>query len=396
MTTVSAANQLVPDVLPGVSGGTWHDPKRYLWTIGTVIPLIPLVGWGLAEATGLTLFWFFGPIFLFGILPVLDLVIGGDRMNPPDDAVARLEADRYYRWITYLFIPFEFAVVGWATWVWSTQHIGWVGNLGLALTIGVVSGIAINTAHELGHKSLAVETWLSRIALAPTLYGHFYVEHNRGHHVNVATFEDPASSRLGESFYRFWPRTVSGSLKSAWRLEKTRLERQGRRTLSVHNQIFGAWAMSVVLFAGLTALGGWPVLGWLAIQAFLGFTLLEIVNYLEHYGLLREKRADGRSTRTTPRHSWNSNNTPSNLVLYHLQRHSDHHAHASRRYQALRHFDESPQLPTGYGGMILVAVVPPVWRRMMDHRVAQHYDGDLLQANLTPKLRAKLEADRAA
>jgi alkane 1-monooxygenase len=145
--------------------------------------------------------------------------------------------------------------------------------------------------------------------------------------------------------------------------------------------------MTVVLFAALVAVFGLTVLPYLVIQAVIGFCLLEVVNYLEHYGLLRQQREDGRYERTRPEHSWNSNNTASNVLLYHLQRHSDHHANPIRRYQALRHVDEAPQLPTGYAGMILLAMFPPLWRRVMDHRVLEHYRGDAQLANVKPRLR---------
>ncbi len=160
-----------------------------------------------------------------------------------------------------------------------------------------------------------------------------------------------------------------------------------------HNDILQAWAMSVVLFAGLIIGFGLEVAPWLALQAVVGFSLLEVVNYLEHYGLLRQKREgdDGRYERCQPEHSWNSNNISSNILLYHLQRHSDHHANPVRRYQALRHFDEAPELPSGYATMILLAYFTPIWRRVMDPRVAAHYGGDLSLANVHPRKRKKYQ-----
>jgi alkane 1-monooxygenase len=213
--------------------------------------------------------------------------------------------------------------------------------------------------------------------------------------VRVATPEDPASSRMGESFYEFLPRTVAGSLKSAWHLETERLARDGHKPLTMRNDILNAWLMTLVLFGALTAIFGPEVLPYLAIQAVIGFCLLEVVNYLEHYGLLRQKRDDGRYERTRPEHSWNSNNVASNVLLYHLQRHSDHHANPTRRYQALRHFDEAPQLPTGYAGMVVLACVPPLWRRVMDKRLLAHYGGDIMRANIVPRKRARIFARHA-
>jgi len=370
----------------------WRDPKRYAWLLGLIVPAAPFSAWVLVQLTGLRAFWFYGPALVFVLFPILDLLIGMDSTNPPDSVIKWLEGDRYYRWCTYLFIPIQYAGLVFACWLWSSGELSTVEGIGLALTMAMVSGIAINTAHELGHKRDSTERWLSRVALAQSGYGHFFIEHNRGHHVRVATPEDPASARLGESFYAFLPRTVLGSLRSAWGLERTRLARTGRSAWTPRNDILSAWAMTVLLFAALTLAFGLVVLPYLLIQAAIGFSLLEVVNYLEHYGLLRQRRDDGRYERTRPEHSWNSNSVASNVLLYHLQRHSDHHANPVRRYQALRHVDEAPQLPTGYAGMIVLAAVPPLWRRVMDPRLLAHYQGDLARANIAPRRRARVLA----
>src|ERR1700678_3650517 len=365
-----------------VPAGRWRDHKRYAWLLGLIVPTLPFLAWGLVELTGWGIFWFYGPFLVFGIFPLLDLAVGMDAANPPDSAIKWLEQDRYYRWCTYAYIPIQYAGLVFACWLWTSGKLSTIDDIGLALTVAMVSGIAINTAHELGHKRAALERWLSRVALAQSGYGHFFIEHNRGHHVRVATPEDPASARLGESFYAFLPRTVAGSLRSAWELEAVRLRRLGRGAWSVRNDILGAWAMTVVLFAALTAVFGVVVAPYLLIQSVLGFSLLEVVNYLEHYGLLRQKVEAGRYERTRAEHSWKSNSVASNVLLYPLQRHSDHHANPIRRYQALRHVDDAPQLPTGYAGMIVLAVVPPLWRRVMDERVLAHYHGESTRANL--------------
>ncbi|HVY97114.1 MAG TPA: alkane 1-monooxygenase [Solirubrobacterales bacterium] len=370
----------------------WSDGKRYAWLLGIIVPLAPFIAWASVSVTGWGGFYFFGPLLVFVVFPILDIVIGMDASNPPDSVLKWLEQDRYYRWCTYLFIPIQYAGLVLACWLWSNGDLSVAESIGLALTMGVVGGIAINTAHELGHKRDDMEKWLSRVALAQTGYGHFFIEHNRGHHVRVATPEDPASSRLGESFWAFLPRTVSGSLTSAWGIEAKRLDRLGKSHWSIHNDILSAWLMTVVLFAALAIGFGPVVLPYLLIQAVVGFSLLEVVNYLEHYGLLRQKKEDGRYQRCLPEHSWNSNNVASNVLLYHLQRHSDHHANPTRRYQALRHVDEAPQLPTGYAGMIVLAWIPPLWRRVMDPILLEHYEGDVTRANIQPRKRAKILA----
>jgi alkane 1-monooxygenase len=397
MATVTSTADHGPASAPRGGGETphglaWRDSKRYAWLLGLIVPLLPFISWGLVELTGLGAFWFYGPVLIFGVFPLLDLLVGLDASNPPDSVIKWLERDRYYRWCTYLFLPLQYAGLLFACWMWSHGGLSVLESLGLALTVAMVAGVAINTAHELGHKRAWTERWLSRVALAQTGYGHFFIEHNRGHHVRVATPEDPASARLGESFYAFWPRTVAGSLRSAWELERERLARMNRGVWTIRNDALSAWAMTLALYGALALAFGPVVLPYLLIQAVVGFSLLEVVNYLEHYGLMRSRREDGRYERTAPEHSWNSNNVASNVLLYHLQRHSDHHANPLRRYQALRHFEQAPQLPTGYAGMILAAIFPPVWRRVMDHRVVEHYQGDLSLANISPRARARVLA----
>jgi len=401
----------------------WKDKKRYLWLIGLVVPSLAIVAFVLYALTGWGVWFWLGPILILGIVPAIDLMTGLDRSNPPDDVIEALEKDRYYRWITYLYLPIQY--IGFiaamytaaggnpAAWIvdhmgltsWFAAHapagftqplhLGIIDKVGLAVSIGCVGGIGINTAHELGHKKESVERWLSKIALAQSFYGHFYIEHNRGHHVRVATPEDPASSRVGENFYQFWPRTVGGSLKSAWGLEKRRYARRDMHPFHIGNDVLNAWLMSIVLWAAIILAFGTAVIPYLLIQAVVGFSLLEVVNYMEHYGMRRQrvgKPGRERYERVDPSHSWNSNNIATNVLLYHLQRHSDHHANPTRRYQALRDYKESPVLPTGYAGMIVLAIVPAVWRRVMDPRVLRHFDGDISRANLSPRKREKIIA----
>ncbi len=384
MGTVAVEEELNP--------ATWRDGKRYAWLLGLIVPLLPFIAWGWVEVTGLGVFWWFGPFLVFVVFSVLDAIVGMDAENPPDSIIKWLEQDRYYRWCTYVFIPVQYAGLVLACWLWSSGDLSTLDSIGLAFTMAMVSGIAINTAHELGHKRASLERWLSKVALAQSGYGHFFIEHNRGHHVRVATPEDPASARLGESFWAFLPRTAWGSLSSSWHLETERLRRTGSSPWTYENDILNAWAMTLALYVVLIAVFGWVVLPYLVIQSVVGASLLEVVNYLEHYGLLRQRREDGRYERTQPEHSWNSNNVASNVLLYHLQRHSDHHANPTRRYQALRHMDGAPQLPTGYAGMIVLAVVPPVWRRVMDHRVLEHYGGEVTRANIQPRARKRVLA----
>jgi len=363
----------------------WTDRKRRLWLLAFIVPTLPVGGWFLATTLNSDVWWFWGVIFAFGLVPVADLLIGDDPSNPPEEVARALQADPWYRWIVLLYLPLQYLVWGWAVWFVISHEMSALALVGLAVTVGIVNGIGINAAHELGHKNETLEHWASKLALAPAWYGHFFVEHNWGHHKRVATPEDPASSRLGEGFYRFWPRTVFGSLGSAWAFEAKRLRRKGKPVLSWHNRNIHAWAFSVVLWGAALAvalpMGEWRVVPFLLISAVIGFTLLEAVNYVEHYGLRRQRTAEGHYEQVRPVHSWNNNHVVTNLLLFQLQRHSDHHENPARRFVALRHVDDAPQLPAGYAAMILVALFPPLWRKIMDPRLAAHYGDDLSLAN---------------
>ncbi|MEU4316840.1 alkane 1-monooxygenase [Nocardia sp. NPDC024068] len=385
----------------------WRDPKRYLWLWGlfaptglfTVgVPLICVAGLSGWDELVRVAFWL-GPLLVYLLIPLADLAFGSDSSNPPDEVLEALENDRYYRYLTYLYLPCQYATLVTACYLITADNLRLPGidggllmadKIGLALTVGVIGGIGINTAHELGHKKVDMERKLCRIALAQTAYGHFYIEHNRGHHVRVATPEDPASARLGESFWAFLPRSVRGGVRSAWDLERTRLRRLGRGPWSLHNDVLTAWLLTAGLFAALAAVFGPGLLPYLVLQAVMGFGLLEAVNYLEHYGLARARTGSGRYERPGPAHSWNSDHLITNIFLYHLQRHSDHHTHPTRRYQTLRSREEAPALPAGYAGMILLAYIPPLWRRVMDKRVLAHYDGDISRANIHPRARERV------
>jgi alkane 1-monooxygenase len=374
---------------------SWKEPRRYLWLLAAAVPTFVYVSWLGVQLTGLGVFWWIGPILAFGLIPIADHLIGPDSDNPPDSVLAWLETDKFYRWATYLYLPNQYLSLVFACWLWAGG--GWVtmdftDKLGLLVMVGLTGGLAINVAHDLGHTREEHERRLSKIALAQTCYGHFFVEHNRGHHVRVATSEDPASARFGESIYAFIPRSVVGGFCSAWRLEATRLARMDRSPWTFSNDVLNAWALSISLFLILSVWFRPVVLPWLIFQAIVGFCLLETVNYLEHYGLRRQKLPNGRYERVLPTHSWNSGTIITNVLLFQLQRHSDHHANPLRSYQTLRHVDEAPQLPSGYSAMLLLAFVPPLWRHVMDARVLEFYGGDIRLAALKPRDAERLSA----
>lgn len=368
----------------------WKDSKKLLWLLSPALPLFCIIALALFAATDATVFLFATVLVVYLAIPVADWLVGEDEENPPDAMVPKLENDSYYQWIVAAFIPSQYGATIYGAYLFATVDLSLIQLIGLTVSVGWINGISINTAHELCHKKSKLERWLAKITLGPVAYGHFFVEHVRGHHKNVSTPLDPASSKMGESFWAFLPRTMIGSVVSAWDIEKTRLNRKGKSVWSLENDNLQAWAITVVLFAALTAVFGPWSLAFLVAQAFFGASLLEVVNYIEHYGLLRKQDESGRYERCKPEHSWNSNHVVTNVFLYQLQRHSDHHANPARRFQALRHFDNTPQLPSGYAGMIMVAYLPPLWRALMDKRVAAHYQGDMTKANIHPAARKRI------
>ena len=367
----------------------WQD-KRWLWLFSPAIPLAFTSSLVAFVLSGQWWCMLLAPMVIHVFLPVLDRVFGEDFSNPPESVVVQLDQDIFYRALVWTYVPLQWIGTVLGAWIAATQALPWLGYIALVLTVGATNGIGIGTAHELGHKKEALDRWLSKIALAPSAYGHFFVEHNRGHHKRVATPEDPASARMGESFWAFLPRSVWGSLQSAWALEQERLNKHGMSVWHYQNHNLQAWCLTLLFFSVLVAWLGWTVLPFLVWQSVYAASMLEVVNYVEHYGLLRQRDASGRYVRCEPEHSWNSNHLVGNLLLYHLQRHSDHHAHPSRRYQALRHFAKAPQLPAGYATMITAAYLPPLWFAWMDPRVMAHYGGDLALVNLQASARAKL------
>ena len=367
-----------------------YGAKRWLWLLGFIPPALPVFGALLVKATGLSLFYWFGLIFVYGFVAVIDIVIGVDKASYKLSQVQAVESETYYRWVADLVMPIQYASLIWASWMLVHGGLTVVESLGLATTLGIANGISITNAHELGHKSEPLERWLAKFVLAPSMFGHFTMEHNGGHHVKAATPEDFSSARMGEPFFIYFPRTFFGGVLEAWTLESDRLRRKGLSPWSWRNDVLTAWAITPLLFGALTLWLGWAALPWLLLQGFIGLTMLEMVNYLQHYGLLRGRRADGGAEPCGPQHSWNSSHIATNIMLYHLPRHSDHHAHPMRRYQALRHFDEAPQLPTGYAGMSALTLFPPLWSRIMDPILIRHVKGDLSKLNIHPPARERL------
>lgn len=360
----------------------YRDTKRYLWFVSLTVPLIPVIAVALYFALDrnplVTVLPF---VYSFFLIPLIDMVLGEDTTNPPPEVVEQMAEDNYYRILLHVSVPLFWVGLLTSAWLVGTQDLPWWGILAMAISAGYSAGTAITVGHELGHKTNRVDKFGAMMANAVSGYGHFCIEHNRGHHTWVATPEDPASARFNESVYAFAARELPGALKRGWKHEGERLAKKGLPFWHWRNEILQGYAVTLTVNIALIIAFGWVMVPFLLIHNFIGWYALTQANYVEHYGLKREKRENGRYEPVQPHHSWNTNHIFSNLSLFHLQRHSDHHANPMRPYQALRNFDELPRLPSGYPGTFLLASIPPLWFKVMNPKVMAWAGGDMAKVN---------------
>jgi alkane 1-monooxygenase len=309
---------------------------------------------------------------LFVMIPLIELFTKGstDNLSKIEEELAK--ENKVYDWMLYGLVPLQYLILIYFLVQVSNESLSLSYKIGATTAYGMACGIlGINAAHELGHRPTKHEQLMSKLLLLSTLYMHFFIEHNRGHHKHVSTDLDPASSRYGETVYAFYGRTIFGSYRSAWQLEAERLKKKQLPFWSLKNEMLNFQLIQLILILLIGLVFGLTTLLFFIVGAFIGILLLETVNYIEHYGLRRKQKGESYE-RTMPIHSWNSNHPLGRLILLELSRHSDHHYMASRKYQILRHFDESPQMPTGYPGMLLLSLVPPLWFKVMHKRIEQY------------------------
>ncbi|MDX1804052.1 MAG: alkane 1-monooxygenase [Alcanivorax sp.] len=353
----------------------------YLACWALLLPMVPFSAFA-GRYSGSENLWAWAILGIFFIaVPILDFLIGKDPVNPDEKTqVPQLSEDKSYRLIPLVMAGAWFAVLFYAGHVFVNNHFAWYGSLGWTLSIGVLGGIiAINLGHELIHKDPRIENWTGGLLLSSVTYAGFKVEHIRGHHIHVSTPEDASSSQYDQSLYNFLPKAFYRNFRNAWTLEAAYLARKGKKAFSRDNELIWWYGISALFALTFGILWGWQGVLFFVGQSAFAALALEIVNYIEHYGLHRRQQDNGRYERVTPAHSWNSNYLLTNLILFQLQRHSDHHAYAKRRYQVLRHYEESPQLPAGYTAMMLLALVPPLWKKVMNPRVKGYYHGEMDQ-----------------
>jgi alkane 1-monooxygenase len=322
------------------------------------------------------------PLGAWWLYTALDALIGSytENVDPQTPQVDLF----WYRAITLIWFPVQFALLIWMlTYVPGAAHLDLGGKLAAFFGMGICAGsIGIVYAHELMHQSNRAERWLADLLLATVLYGHFRSEHLRVHHIHVGTPRDAVTARYGEGFYRFFQRVLWQSLHSSWAAEAQMLARRGWSVWHRTNPFWRYGALQIAMLVLAYGLGGGLGLGLFLFQAFVAIWQLELTNYIEHYGLTRRYLGNGKFEHTQPHHSWNADFRASNWVLINLQRHSDHHTKPDRRFPLLQTYpaDQAPNLPFGYQLMGVIAMIPPLWRRMMNPRVAawrQRYYPDI-------------------
>lgn len=331
------------------------------------IPVSAYIGIGLEG------YWSFTtPIYSFILIPILEILLSRNTENLSENSRESRRINPVFDLMLYANIPIVFLLI----WIVGTKVSSGSYEVyeyfGFAFSLGIVLGTnGINVAHELGHRQTSPERFLGKLLLLPSFYMHFYIEHNFGHHLNAATPEDPATARYNQSVYNFWATSVFRQYTSAWRIQRALLKKAGLSFFNFRNDMLWYAIIQLGYITGLYVLfGGFTTL-FLMLCGVIGFILLETVNYIEHYGLLRLKKPSGRYERVREIHSWNSNHVIGRIILYELTRHSDHHYKSSKKYQLLDYHNSSPDMPYGYPTSMVLSLIPPLWFRIMNPRVPE-------------------------
>jgi alkane 1-monooxygenase len=311
-------------------------------------------------------------IWAYTVIPLAELFIGPDQTNLDETEEEMAKHNKLYDYMLYVIPPFMYAALIFFLFSLRQPGLTTIDYIGRTFSMGLLCGVfGINVGHELGHRANKFEQVLAKGLLLTSQYMHFFIEHNRGHHKRVATPHDPSSARLNEWLFAFYFRTIIFSYISAWKIAAKDMGKKGLPTLSLQNEMIRFTLIQVVFVAIIFFCFGWLITCCYLLAAFIGISLLETVNYIEHYGLQRKELLPGTYERALPHHSWNSNHVLGRLMLFELSRHSDHHYLASRKYQVLRHHEASPQMPTGYPGMMILAHIPPLFIYVMNKKIKQ-------------------------
>jgi alkane 1-monooxygenase len=316
-------------------------------------------------------YWsFLTPVYAFVMIPILEIIMPQDASNLEEGERTHKSKKRLFDWLLYINLPLNYGLLLYTLFLLSFKNVATYEMVGIIISMGIVMGSnGINVAHELGHRQKNFERVMAKILLLPSFYMHFYIEHNFGHHLHAATPEDPATARYNQSLYSFWFTSVFRQYVNAWKIQKHLLRKQAQKSLSLRNDMLWYTLIQLLYLILVYAVFGPIGAGCALAIGVLSFLLLETINYIEHYGLLRQKLPSGRYERVQEIHSWNSNHIMGRIVLYELTRHSDHHYKSSKKYQLLDCHETSPQMPFGYPTSMVLSCIPPLWFKIMNPRI---------------------------
>jgi alkane 1-monooxygenase len=310
------------------------------------------------------------PVFAFVCIPILEVLFPLDNTNLNSEDTEKRARQKLFDWLLYLNLPVVYGLLIYALYLVAQVPLELYESIGLLVSVGIVLGVnGINVGHELGHRQTSNERFIGKALLLPSFYMHFYIEHNYGHHLHAATPEDPATARYNQSVYSFWFTSTIRQYFNAWRIQKQLLKNNNQRFFSFKNDMLWYTVFQLTYLFVVYLIFGASALIFALGAGIVGFLLLETVNYIEHYGLMRLPTKSGRYERVKEIHSWNSNHVIGRIVLYELTRHSDHHYRANKKYQILDCHEESPQMPFGYPTSMVISLIPPLWFQMMNKRV---------------------------
>ena len=336
---------------------------KYLWAYS--IPLVGLLG---IYCGGV---WMYAAlVFAFVFIPMMELLLPIDIRNYDESRKEKRLKNKLFDILLYLNLPIVYFTLLYSLHKLMSSTLTQTELIGMTLSVGIILGSnGINVAHELGHRSSFIEKILGKTLLIPSHYTHFFIEHNHGHHLHVATPEDPSTAKYNQSLYSFWVQSVVGTYIKAWKIQFKLNAVEHRSFFSFKNDMFCFTIIQALYLTFLYLLFGFDGLLFATLAGIVGFLLLETINYIEHYGLKRNQLDSGRYERVSEKHSWNSNHILGRIMLYELTRHSDHHYKSQKKYQILEYHDVSPQLPFGYPTSMVLSFVPPLWFMIMNKRI---------------------------
>jgi alkane 1-monooxygenase len=336
---------------------------KYLWAYS--VPIIGMLG---IHYQGV---WCWSAlIYAFVMIPIAEIILPVNTDNYSEEEIENRLENKIFDFLLYLNVPIVYGSLLYSLYLVSTTQLSNSEIAGTILSLGVILGAnGINVAHELGHRKNMFEKILGKMLLIPSHYTHFFIEHNHGHHLHVSTPNDPSTAKYNQSLYAFWFQTVVGTYREAWKIQLRLNKLENRKIYSIKSDMFWFTIIQISYLVLIYNFFGTKAAIVALFSGIVGFLLLETINYIEHYGLKRNKLESGRYERVSEKHSWNSNHVLGRIVLYELTRHSDHHYKSQKEYQILEYHDVSPQMPYGYPTSMVISFFPPLWFAVMNKRI---------------------------